>query len=378
MAVLTAVGVYGVSVPSAYVVAGNSTLSLPTPLSVVETERDAASVRLLRVFPVKEVTVRQAEDMQVALGGEVFGMKLYTDGVLVVGLTDVDTAIGNRNPAAEAGICKGDLIRTINGVAVTTKKEVAALVESSEGRTLEVTLERDGVTFPVRFSPAFSKAEGRYKAGMWVRDSSAGIGTLTFYHPQSGVFAGLGHPVCDADTGEILPISAGEAITARVFSVDRGVRGDAGSLCGGFAGSTFGTLWENGKNGVYGTAANWHTDAELVEIAPRQEVVTGAAKIRCTVNEGAPQWYEVQITKVRYTGDREDMHVTVTDEALLAATGGIVQGMSGSPLIQNGKLIGAVTHVLVDDPTRGYAIFAENMLEAAQSVAEKQQLKEAS
>jgi len=210
-----------------------------------------------------------------------------------------------------------------------------------------------------------------------VRDSSAGIGTLTFYHPATGVFAGLGHPVCDADTGEILPISAGEAVAARVYSVDRGACGDAGSLCGGFAGRTFGTLRQNGKNGVYGTAKNWRDVSELIAVAPRQEVVTGAAKIRCTVDDNAPQWYDIEITKVRYAGDREDMHITVTDPDLLAITGGIVQGMSGSPIIQNGKLVGAVTHVLVDDPTKGYGIFAEGMLETAQSVS-NEQLKEVS
>jgi len=330
-AVLVAVGAYGAAVPSAYVVAGNSELVLPAPLTAVEavsqTEEHAAQIRLLGVFPVKEVAVRQANDMQVVLGGEVFGMKLYTDGVLVVGLTDVDTKSGNRNPAAEAGICKGDVIHAINGVAVTTMNEVATIVEQSNGALLDVEVQRDGIAFHARFAPALSVSEGRYKAGLWVRDSSAGIGTLTFYHPASGVFAGLGHPVCDADTGEILPIAAGEAVAARVYSVDRGVCGDAGSLCGGFAGRAFGTLRQNGENGVYGTAENWRTAAELIEVAPRQEVVTGAAQIRCTVDHGEPRWYDVQITKVRYAGDREDMHLTVTDEELLAATGGIVQGM---------------------------------------------------
>lgn len=383
-AALVAIGVYGATVPSTYVVAGNSELSLPLPLTAVETASaadHAAEIRLLGVFPVKEVAVRQADNMQVVLGGEVFGMKLYTDGVLVVGMTDVDTSVGNRNPAAEAGICKGDLIRSINGEAVTTMKEVAAAVEQSEGAQLDMEIMRDGVSFHARFTPVFSVSENRYKAGIWVRDSSAGIGTLTFYHPTSGVFAGLGHPVCDADTGEILPIAAGEAVAARVYSVDRGVRGDAGSLCGGFAGRAFGTLRQNDENGVYGTAEHWSRSSELVEIAPRQEVTTGAAQIRCTVDDGEPRWYDVTITKVRYAGDREDMHLTVTDPDLLTVTGGIVQGMSGSPIIQNGKLIGAVTHVLVDDPTKGYGIFAQTMLEVAQSVgdgAATSRIKEAS
>lgn len=370
LAVQAAVGVCAAAVPSAYVVANGGSLELPAPLTVRANAKGEASVQFLGVFPVKSVSVRQAEDMQVVLGGDVFGMKMYTDGVLVVGMTAVDTQNGNRNPAKEAGICKGDLIQTVNGMTVTTKGQVARLIEQSNGAPLSVTVKRDGVTFPVQFTPVYSVGEGCYKAGLWVRDSTAGLGTLTFYHPASGVFAGLGHPVCDVDTGEILPISEGEAVPANVYSVNRSVEGSAGSLCGGFAGRTFGKLCQNGTNGVYGTATRWRGDGEMIAVAPRQEVSTGAAQIRCTVAGDTPQWYDVKITKVRWTGDREDMHIEVTDPDLLAATGGIVQGMSGSPIVQNGKLVGAVTHVLVDTPTKGYGIFAETMLETARGVGD--------
>lgn len=370
LAVQVAVGVCAAAVPSSYVVAEGSALELPPPLTVSDAAGGETSVRLLGVFPVKSVSVRQAADMQVVLGGEVFGMKMYTDGVLVVGMTAVDTQNGNRNPAKEAGICKGDLIQSINGVNVTTKGQVAKLIEQSNGTPLAVTVKRDGVIFPVQFSAVYSVGEGCYKAGLWVRDSTAGLGTMTFYHPASGVFAGLGHPVCDVDTGAILPISEGEAVPADVYSVNRSVAGNAGSLCGGFAGRAFGELCQNGANGVYGTASQWRGDGEMIAVAPQQDVKTGAAQIRCTVAGSTPGWYDVKITKVRRTGDREDLHIEVTDPDLLSATGGIVQGMSGSPIVQNGKLVGAVTHVLVDTPTKGYGIFAEDMLETAQTIGD--------
>lgn len=383
LAVQVGVGFYAAQVPSAYVVAGDDSLRLSAPLTA-ESEAVAAdaaefgaTVKLLGVFPVKQVSVHRADDMEVLLGGEVFGMKLYTSGVLVVGLTDVDAAGGCRHPAQDAGIRAGDVIESINGQTVTTKGEVAALVERSNGQPMTLRVRRDGVTATVRFAAVMSVGEGRYKAGLWVRDSSAGIGTVTFTVPATGAFAGLGHPICDADTGEVLPIATGEIVPARIYSITRGVSGDAGELCGGFDGACYGTLTVNGATGVYGRLRAPQTTGEWITVAPRQEVTAGPAQLRCTLDDTGPQWYDVQITKVRCGGE-QDMDITVTDPELLRRTGGIVQGMSGSPIVQNGKLVGAVTHVLVNDPTRGYAIFAENMLATAGSVAKENKLKEAS
>ena len=367
LAVQATIGFYAASVPSAYVVAEGDSLTLPAPLTASGSAQDA-TVRLLGVFPVKQVAVKEAGDMDVVLGGTVFGMKLYTSGVLVVGLTDVDARSGGCRPAADAGICVGDVIESIDGHPVTTKGEVATLVERCGGRTLTVQVRRDGISFPVQFTPALSTGENRYKAGLWVRDSSAGIGTMSFYVPSTGVFAGLGHPICDVDTGEMLPISTGEIVPARVYSITKSVRGDAGELCGGFDGTGCGTLTVNGKTGVYGVSAKPPV-GELVTVAPRQEVTTGPAQVLCTLDDSGPQWFDIEITKVRYNGSEPNMDVKVTDPALLQKTGGIVQGMSGSPIRQKGKLVGAVTHVLVNDPTRGYAIFAETMLETANQVA---------
>lgn len=382
LAVQIGIGFYASAVPSAYVVSQGGDLTLPAPLTANaaaggQTEAYDATVRLLGVFPVKNVSVRQADDMEVLLGGDVFGMKLYTSGVLVVGLTDVDTASGSRNPAADAGVQVGDVIESIDGHTVSTKAEVAALVEQSGGQPMTLRVRRDGVSFDVRFAAVLSAGESRYKAGLWVRDSSAGIGTMSFYLPSSGVFAGLGHPICDVDTGEVLPISSGEIVPARVYSITKSVEGDAGELCGGFNGAGCGRLMINSACGVYGVADKRPTSGEVVAVAPRQEVTTGAAKIYCTLDDDGPQWFDIEIRRVRYAGGEQDMDITVTDPALLERTGGIVQGMSGSPIVQNGKLVGAMTHVLVNDPTRGYAIFAETMLETAEGVA-KTPLKKAS
>lgn len=375
LAAQAGIGFYATALPSAYVVAQGDPLLLPAPVQVNgarptadESEYDT-TLTLLGVFPVKEVSVHEAGDMDVLLGGQVFGMKLYTSGVLVVGLTDVDTVEGSCHPAADAGVQKGDVIERINGQPVSTKGEVAALVEQSGGQPMTMQVRRDGLCFPVRFAAVPSLSEGRYKAGLWVRDSSAGIGTMTFYVPSAGVFAGLGHPICDVDTGDVLPISGGEAVPARIYSVTRGVGGDAGELCGGFDGDGFGQLCLNGRSGVYGRSDTLPSDGEWVAIAPRQEVSTGAARLRCTLDDSGPAWYDVEIRRVRYSGGAADMDIEVTDPVLLERTGGIVQGMSGSPLVQNGKLIGAVTHVLVDDPRSGYAIFAEDMLKTAQELA---------
>lgn len=180
-----------------------------------------ASLKLLGIFPVKDVTVSVVEPTMVVPSGHPFGIKMFTDGVLVVGMSDVDTAAGAYNPAQSAGMKTGDVIISIDGTAVTRTEQVAELVEQSGGKTMDFHIRRDNIAFDVKFVPAKSVNENRWKAGLWVRDSSAGIGTLTFYDPSSGVFGGLGHAVCDVDTGETLPLSSGEIVPARIFSVKK-------------------------------------------------------------------------------------------------------------------------------------------------------------
>ena len=328
-------------------------------------------LKLFGFIPVKQAQVDVVGEMYVVPSGAPFGIKIFTSGVLVVGMSDVDGKEGLSNPAKNAGIKEGDLILSIDGQAVSTNEDVAAIIEKSDGSSLRMELQRDNMTFVVGFTPVLSATENRYKAGLWVRDSSAGIGTLTFYNPATGIAAGLGHGICDVDTGEILPLSTGELVGAKIHSVVKGKVGAPGELRGQFTESSLGNLLINGETGVYGRTGDLSGGGELMQIAMKQEVETGAAQILTTIDDGTPKLYDCEIEKVHFNDESltQNMVIRVTDQALLDTTGGIVQGMSGSPIIQNGRLVGAVTHVFINDPTKGYGIFAENMYNSAKSVA---------
>ena len=332
-----------------------------------------ASLKLFGLFPVKDVAVKVVDATSVVPCGTPFGIKMFTDGVLVVGMSAVDTPTGSYNPAKSSGIKVGDVIVSINGETVSSTEQVAQRVEESGGKSLTFKILRDNILFDVQFVPAKSVNENRWKAGLWVRDSSAGIGTLTFYSPSSQVFAGLGHPVCDVDTGETLPLSSGEIVPAKIYSVNRGVSGTPGELRGGFEKGTLGNLTVNGETGIYGTLSNLPTLNDPVPVAMKQQVKSGSAQVLTTIDGTTPKLYDIRIDQVRYndSSPTRNMVIVITDQELLDKTGGIVQGMSGSPILQDGKLIGAVTHVFVNDPTKGFAIFAENMLKTAETVAQQ-------
>lgn len=384
-ALLVGIGYWHYTLPNSYYVEQGQDLSVNTAISsggATNTEAVRAAnaavgesytttLRWLGVFPVKEVAVTVVEAPTVVLGGTPFGVKLYTDGVLVVSLSDVDGKGGTVSPARRADLRVGDQIISIDGTAVYTNEQVAELVKRSGGKPMEFRIKRDGLESNLRITAVYSRSEGCYKAGIWVRDSSAGIGTMTFYDPATDILAGLGHAVCDVDTGDIVPISSGEIVPARIYSVTKSASGSPGELRGGFDTGSYGPLLANGSAGVYALCHS-EVNGEMVEIQLKQGIRTGEAQIYTTVNGRQPDWYAARITQVRYHDENatKNMVIEITDERLLEKTGGIVQGMSGSPIIQNGKLIGAITHVLVNDPTRGYAIFAENMLETAQSVGQ--------
>lgn len=378
------VGYLGQALPDRYTVSRGQEVRIgdwvqSRPVALSEDVRTSAVVgdgeyrtclTLGGILPLKQVTVTVTQEQVVMVCGTPFGIKLYTKGVLVVGLSDVDTAVGGVNPAAAAGVCVGDTILSVNGQAVTTGDEVGALISACGGKRITLRLERDGVAFDASFTPVKQKGEESYRAGLWVRDSAAGIGTLTFYDPADGTFGGLGHAVCDVDTGAPMSLSGGEIVPARIFGITKGKAGSPGALKGCFDSGSLGTLAKNGDNGLYGSLTSYPIGWQTMAVAHRQQVTEGAAQILCTINGTRPQAYDVVIEQVRYGGaaTTRNMVIRVVDTDLLSATGGIVQGMSGSPIIQNGKLVGAVTHVLVDDPTRGYGIFAENMLAAADTV----------
>lgn len=334
-------------------------------------------VRVLGIIPAKKISVRVVDENYVAVLGTPFGIKLYTEGVLVAGFSDVDTKAKDKCPAKSAGIREGDFLVSLNGVKVYTNEDVAKIIKNSNGEHVVANTLRDGKKMTISFHPAKSKKDGEYKAGMWVKDSSAGIGTMTFYSPKYNMVAGLGHGICDSDTGTLMSLSSGEFVSADILSYKKGYAGEAGELNGSFTGKKLADFSCNSNNGVYGKVTCDISLENMFAIALKQEVRNGNAYIITTINGETPEYYSCKI-KIRNKGETQNLLVEITDERLLKATGGIVQGMSGSPIIQNGKLIGAVTHVLVDDPTKGYGIFAENMLETAQSVSENNKLKDAS
>lgn len=326
-----------------------------------------AKVKVFGFIPARNITVDVVDDYYVAVLGTPFGIKIYTDGVLVVGFSEVQTASGKKAPAKDAGIKEGDFIVSLNGTNVYTNEDVLGIIKNSSGEDIVAKIVRNGTKMTVRFKAALSD-DGIYRAGMWVKDSSAGIGTLTFYSPTANVVSGLGHGIADSDTGTLLTLNHGEFVTAKIVSVEKGSNGNPGELKGKFTNKAISGFTTNCENGVYGTAKCDIDTQNLMKIALKQEVKNGPAYILTTIDGETPQYYTCDI-KVKSMGDTQNLLIEVTDERLLQATGGIVQGMSGSPIIQNGKLVGAVTHVLIDNSKCGYGIFAETMLETALSAA---------
>ena len=301
-------------------------------------------------------------------GGMPFGVKFFTEGVTVVGFNDVEGEHGKTNPAANAGLRQKDMILKVNGIALKDAADLNNRIEACKGSPLKLTCRRAGREFETVLTPSYCPAESRYKTGIWVRDSGAGIGTVTFIFPDTGAFAGLGHGICDADTGALVPMKRGSVSDVTISAVVKGKSGDPGELKGYFNAGKTGSLLGNSTCGVWGMFSTApETDAEPLPIGLRDEIEEGDAYIMCTLDSNKIEKYDVRISNIHRDATGSKCYtVTVTDPDLLAITGGIVQGMSGSPIIQNGKLVGAVTHVLINDPTTGYGIFIENMLNAAQ------------
>lgn len=305
--------------------------------------------------------------------GRAVGIKLFSDGVVVVGTSEVVTAEGKVNPAKACGLREGDIITHINSTEVDTIEEVTALLQELEGESMSIRATRNDRQVRLTAQAVFCPADGTYKLGAWIRDSMAGIGTVTFYEPDTGAFGALGHGINDMDTALLMPLESGSILPASVSGVQRGAVGAPGQLRGIFDTSvTLGELKSNTGDGVFGTMDNrdWF-QGQTVETAERNEVKAGDATILCNISGDAVEEYSIRIMKVFPASsckDGRDYLIQVTDQRLLDATGGIVQGMSGSPILQNGKLVGAVTHVMVDDPTSGYGIYIGRMLEQGAAI----------
>ncbi len=312
---------------------------------------------------------RQSSQLpQVYAGGYPIGLKLYADGVVIVGTEAVDTENGMVNTAEKAGLKIGDIIKKIDNVSVNSNLQVSEIIEKSAGESMVFQVERNGEYFDVSFKGAFSVSEGKYKAGIWIRDSSAGIGTVTFCM-EDGTFASLGHAVCDIDTKSTLPISQGECTNARITGFIKGQNGTAGELCGYLDSKSTGVVFSNDNLGVYGKFNNIPISHLKYQVAEIDEIATGEAEIITTVESGVTEKYSVIIEKIdKKSTENKNLVIRVTDRRLIEKTGGIIQGMSGSPIVQNNKIIGAVTHVFLNDATGGFGIFAETMLYKLESV----------
>ena len=302
----------------------------------------------------------------VAVCGTPFGVKMFSDGALVVAFADRYSASGRENPAKEAGLRLGDLIISAAGRPVHSNDDLSAALQTGQGSAVTILYRRGGHEYTAQLTP-WADASGVYKAGLWVRDSSAGIGTLTFVDPVAGSFAGLGHPISDVDTGADFTLLSGEIVPVTVTGVRKASPGAAGELRGEFLPDIVGTVTGNDTTGLYGRyTASAQNAGTMLPVASPEEVHPGDAELWTALSGRTVQHYAVRIERVGGGQDR-DLTLRVTDPALLDATGGIVQGMSGSPLVQNGKLVGAVTHVLVGTPAKGYGIFADTMVKMAET-----------
>jgi len=313
------------------------------------------------LFGKNETQVKDREPVYVYLGGQPLGFTINCSGVVVI-------AISNK----QAGdLQAGDILTKIEGVEINSTETINKVINIPEfaGKELVVDYLRGENFGQTKINPIYDDLKKCYKLGLWVRDNSAGIGTLTYIRKDNLRFGALGHPVCDIDTGAVLPVLDGKILKCNIVGLKKGLKGNPGELKGLFLrnASTLGTLEENNKFGVFGTFNEKQIEkykSQEYEVAYRSEVKSGKAKIRCTIDGCEPKEYDIEIVKTYFqqSKDNKSMFIRVTDKELLEKTGGIVQGMSGSPIIQNGKFVGAVTHVFVSDPTKGYGVYADWMI----------------
>lgn len=298
-----------------------------------------------------------AGEKTVVLGGTPFGLTMYTNGVIVVNVED------DSSPAHDAGIRENDIIIRANGEEITSNEQLKRIVEESGGENIELSLNRGESPISVNVTPQKS-SDGSYSVGMWVRDSTAGLGTVTYFDESTYSFGALGHGINDRDTGMLLPLKSGRIVNAEITSVTKAQPGIAGGLNGFMGDSVIGTVTVNNGYGVYGRY-ECLPQGRRVPCADDSEITTGEAEIFCTLDSSGVHGYTVEIEKLNMADESgQNMVIRVTDEELISRTGGIVQGMSGSPIVQNGKLVGAVTHVFVNSPKSGYGISIGNMLES--------------
>lgn len=359
--------IFGINIKNTETMQASSSLNNSV---VAETGKIDLNLSLFNLFGVKDVTVNVIPKTTVIPMGKAIGMKMYTEGVLVVGMSEIE----GQKPYKNSGIEAGDKIVEIDNQKVSSTDELIECVNNSKGNSIEIKYisnqeERTASIEPVKTST------DEYKLGLWVRDAAAGVGTLTFYEPSTGQFGALGHGINDVDTYELIDIASGELVTTNIIEIVKGEDGAPGEIRGSIDnGVTIGKISKNTSFGVYGRVENIarinQNNAKAMEVANRTEIQTGKAEILCELENGKTESYEIEIQKIFIDNNENNksMLIKITDENLLDKTGGIIQGMSGAPIIQNGKFIGAVTHVLVNDSKMGYAIFGDLMIKQMREV----------
>ncbi len=327
-------------------------------------ETKTISVSLFNLFNVKEVNVSTVKNTKVVPLGNIIGIKLYSNGVLVIGMTEVE----GKKPYENTGIKEGDLITTVDNVTVTTTEELIKCVNNSQGKQVKIKYIREGTEYVTDIEPVKTK-EDKYKIGLWVRDGACGIGTATYYDPGTGKIATLGHGIVDRDTDKLITIESGKLLTSTITKIKKGEKGNPGEIKGIINDNqTIGSINLNTDFGIYGNLKEINTlgidKNNSLEIALKNEIKTGEATILLALEDEIRKEYKIEIKKIykNNTEDNKSMLIEITDEKLIEKTGGIIQGMSGAPIIQNGKFIGAITHVLVNNPLQGYAVFGEIMI----------------
>ena len=334
-----------------------------------ETGRYSLNINLFDILKVKEITVDVIENTSVIPVGNLAGLKLYTNGVMVVGMTEIRASDNEKyKPYENTGIQEGDIISTVNGNTLSSTDNLIEYINNSKGEELKLLCIRDNKSFETSITPV-KTASGSYKLGLWVRDSAAGIGTVTFYEPKTELFGALGHGITDIDTEKLINIESGEFVTTKIINIIKGIGGEPGKIQGTVENQkNIGEIYSNTIFGVYGKLTNTEylkiNNSNIIPVASRNDTEEGSAKILCSVENGKVEEFDIEIKKIYLNNsvNNKSMLIKITDEKLLEKTGGIIQGMSGSPVIQNGKFIGAITNVLVSDPTTGYAVFADMMI----------------
>lgn len=371
-------------IPDNLIILRNEDLKFKTMpgLSIIETMRTfsldketkidtSIEIQLLGKITLRNVELTTLDDIEVIPVGKIVGLKLYTNGVLVVGMSEIEDESSRLvKPYENTNIQEGDMIIEINGEEIESIQNLKTVVNNTSGNDVEIKLLRDGTTVVVSNIKPVKVSKDEYKLGLWVKDAATGVGTMTYYEPKSNKFALLGHGITDADTNSLIYIDSGELVTSKVVSVKKGASGEPGEIRGTILKQkTIGKVNKNTNFGVFGeledlTTLNIDTSKKY-KIALRNEIKEGSAKILCSTDDSNKvQEYEIEIEKVYTDNDsnNKSMLIRITDDKLIEKTGGIIRGLSGAPIIQNGKFIGAVTNVLVSNPKIGYGIFADLMI----------------